>query len=132
MAVKLTSAARLLSTTAASAPNTILSSASTCRGFAGAPNGVSPQFARSSCDTMSGSDRLCVHTGGNQVNGGYRCGDNMGLNGDWYWVRWWNQAAAELQRRSGAAFVGAARSACEAHWRACGVDPGVSLSSSSP
>lgn len=48
---------------------------------------MNPQFARSSCDTLSGSDRLCVHTGGNQVNGGYRCGDSMGLNGDWYWVR---------------------------------------------
>jgi hypothetical protein len=37
-------------------------------GFANHP----ANFARSSCDTNGGSDRLCVHTGGNQVNGGVR------------------------------------------------------------
>jgi len=44
-------------------------------GFTGAGNGVS----LNECDTLSGADRMCLHT----VNGagGYRIGNNTGLNG---------------------------------------------------
>ncbi|MCA9528428.1 MAG: hypothetical protein KC549_19220 [Myxococcales bacterium] len=38
---------------------------------------------RFSCDIAPGNDdqRLCWHTGGDALNGGYRCGANTGLNG---------------------------------------------------
>ena len=43
-------------------------------GFAGAGDGVS----RNSCDTgdIRSELRMCWHTGGNQIQGGYRCGDS--------------------------------------------------------
>jgi len=34
-----------------------------------------------SCDTNAGANRLCWHTGGGNINGGYRCGANQSLNG---------------------------------------------------
>ncbi len=49
-------------------------------GFAGAGAAVS----RNSCDTNGGAEtnRLCWHTGANNINPGWRCGANTGLNGD--------------------------------------------------
>jgi hypothetical protein len=49
-------------------------------GFVAAGTGVS----RNSCDTGNAmpDQRLCFHTGGGNINGGYRCGQNAGLNGD--------------------------------------------------
>jgi hypothetical protein len=38
-------------------------------------------------DTSDGQDRLCWHTGGGTINGGYRCGNNVGLNGSTAWER---------------------------------------------
>ena len=54
-------------------------------GFAGLGDGLS----RSSCDTanVNPQNRLCWHTGNNQINGGYRCGSTSGLNGDQTWDR---------------------------------------------
>ena len=54
-------------------------------GFAPANAGVS----LSSCDTASGSDdlRMCWHTSGNNVTGGYRCGDATSLNSSSDWIR---------------------------------------------
>jgi hypothetical protein len=39
--------------------------------------------ARNSCDTNNTNPglRLCFHTGGGNINGGYRCGADLGLNG---------------------------------------------------
>lgn len=39
---------------------------------------------RSSCDVAPASpeQRLCWHTGGGAINGGYRCGATIGLNAD--------------------------------------------------
>ena len=44
---------------------------------------------RNSCDVAPGNDtlRLCWHTGGGNMNGGYRCGSTVGLNGDATWER---------------------------------------------
>jgi hypothetical protein len=59
-------------------------------------NGYSWGFARAgdmvtrqSCDIGSGDDngRLCWHTSGGNMEGGYRCGENIGLNGDATWER---------------------------------------------
>ncbi|HSA23422.1 MAG TPA: thrombospondin type 3 repeat-containing protein, partial [Myxococcota bacterium] len=41
---------------------------------------------RSSCDIGPGAGRLCWHTGGGSMNGGYRCGDDLGL-WDVTWTR---------------------------------------------
>jgi hypothetical protein len=51
-------------------------------GFAKAGDGVS----RNSCDTNFFQDteqRMCWHTGGNQLNGGYRCGSQVSFGGDY-------------------------------------------------
>lgn len=57
-------------------------------GFVAPGTGVS----RNSCDTAAASPqfRMCWHTGGNALNGGYRCGAQSGLNGarDWERVIW--------------------------------------------
>ncbi len=50
-------------------------------GFAGPGEAL----ARNECDTNGGADRLCWHTGIDA--GGYRCGDNSGLNDDATWDR---------------------------------------------
>lgn len=44
---------------------------------------------RTSCDTAAGNEtlRLCWHTGGGSMNGGWRCGSSTGLNGDATWER---------------------------------------------
>ena len=55
-------------------------------GFATPGDGLS----RNSCDTAQGNfpqNRLCFHTGGGNINGGYRCGSTAGLNGDQNWER---------------------------------------------
>src|SRR5204863_10174647 len=55
-------------------------------GFYGPGDGVS----RNSCDTAAGAHpewRLCWHTGGNNLSGGYRCGVTTGLNGSAAWER---------------------------------------------
>jgi hypothetical protein len=54
--------------------------------------GFAPQGAgvsRNSCDTLGtvAEQRLCWHTGGNNLTGGYRCGATTGLNGDATWER---------------------------------------------
>ncbi|MCB9550359.1 MAG: hypothetical protein H6705_00295 [Myxococcales bacterium] len=53
-------------------------------GFAAQGTGVS----RNSCDTgnVQPELRMCWHTGGNNINNGYRCGNNF-LNGDNGWER---------------------------------------------
>jgi hypothetical protein len=41
-------------------------------------------MSRNSCDTDSGvypENRVCFHTGGGNINSGYRCGSNTSLNG---------------------------------------------------
>lgn len=54
-------------------------------GFAGAGDAVS----RNSCDTngQNESDRLCWHTGGGQMNGGWRAGTYTWLNGSTDWEK---------------------------------------------
>lgn len=54
-------------------------------GFAGAGDTVS----RNSCDTngLDENDRLCWHTGGGEMNGGWRAGTNTWLNGDYSWEK---------------------------------------------
>jgi hypothetical protein len=55
-------------------------------GFVNAGSGV----ARSSCDTMGSPDsekRLCWHTSGGTLSGGYRCGTTTGLNSSSTWER---------------------------------------------
>ncbi|HHO50074.1 MAG TPA: hypothetical protein ENK18_04190 [Deltaproteobacteria bacterium] len=55
-------------------------------GFAEPGDGLS----RNSCDTATGSfpeRRLCWHTGGNAINGGWRCGSTTNLNSSTSWVR---------------------------------------------
>ena len=51
--------------------------------------------SRNSCDTnnVQPQFRLCWHTSGNRINGGYRCGARTGLNGarDWERVIWTNE-----------------------------------------
>jgi len=44
---------------------------------------------RSSCDigNTNPEQRLCWHTGGGNINGGWRCGAATGLNGDQAWER---------------------------------------------
>jgi hypothetical protein len=44
---------------------------------------------RSSCDTQNVNPtlRLCWHTGGGTINGGWRCGSTTGLNGNNSWER---------------------------------------------
>ncbi|MFH1600369.1 MAG: hypothetical protein ABIH12_08885, partial [Pseudomonadota bacterium] len=44
---------------------------------------------RTSCDTTNtgSGDRMCVHTGGGNINGGWRCGSNTSLNGNAGWER---------------------------------------------
>jgi hypothetical protein len=44
---------------------------------------------RSSCDTTNtqNEDRLCWHSSGGLINGGWRCGANTGLNVDPTWER---------------------------------------------
>ena len=54
--------------------------------------GFAPQgelLSRNSCDTQNGSseDRICWHSGGGSINGGWRCGAATGLNGDTTWER---------------------------------------------
>ena len=54
--------------------------------------GFAPQgepITRSSCDTTNtgSEDRICWHTGGGNINGGWRCGAATGLNGDTSWER---------------------------------------------
>jgi len=46
-------------------------------------------LARNSCDTNNTNpqSRLCWHTGGNSLNGGWRCGSSTGLNGSTSWER---------------------------------------------
>jgi hypothetical protein len=53
-------------------------------GFVAAGTGVS----RNSCDTAGGTPqhRMCWHTGGGNMNSGYRCGNNF-LNGNNGWER---------------------------------------------
>jgi hypothetical protein len=47
--------------------------------------------SRNSCDIAGGETnpelRLCWHTGGGNIQGGYRCGATTGLNGDPTWQR---------------------------------------------
>jgi hypothetical protein len=45
--------------------------------------------AKSSCDVSSGNadKRLCWHTGGGNINGGWRCGEATGLNSSTDWER---------------------------------------------
>ena len=52
-----------------------------------APGGEPVQ--RTSCDTQNTSspDRLCWHSGGGLINGGWRCGNSTGLNDDPNWER---------------------------------------------
>lgn len=52
-----------------------------------APEGQA--ISRNSCDTQNGlaDQRICWHSGGNAMNGGWRCGANTGLNGDAGWTR---------------------------------------------
>jgi cysteine-rich repeat protein len=54
-------------------------------GFARAGDSVS----RNSCDTanVNPQDRLCWHTSGDAINGGWRCGATTGLNGSNTWER---------------------------------------------
>lgn len=54
-------------------------------GFAGAGDSV----ARNSCDTNGAgeSDRLCWHTGGGTMNGGWRAGTYLYLNSDTSWEK---------------------------------------------
>jgi cysteine-rich repeat protein len=54
-------------------------------GFAGQGDVIT----RSSCDTaaVNPEQRLCWHTGGGAINGGWRCGATTGLNGDNGWER---------------------------------------------
>jgi hypothetical protein len=54
-------------------------------GFAQGGDSVS----RSSCDTanVNPERRLCWHTGGDAINGGWRCGTATGLNGNNGWER---------------------------------------------
>jgi cysteine-rich repeat protein len=54
-------------------------------GFARAGDTVT----RSSCDTnnVNPQDRLCWHTSGNALNGGWRCGATTGLNANAGWER---------------------------------------------
>ena len=49
-------------------------------GFAPAGQAIS----RNSCDTQNGlpAQRICWHSGGGNMNGGWRCGANTGLNGN--------------------------------------------------
>ena len=42
---------------------------------------VGQMVNRNSCDVNAGVDRLCWHTSAGNINGGYRCGSNTGLNG---------------------------------------------------
>ena len=44
---------------------------------------------RTSCDTAAANpeQRLCWHTGGGAINGGWRCGTTTNLNGDGSWER---------------------------------------------
>jgi hypothetical protein len=61
-------------------------SASYSMGYVNASDNV----ARNSCDTDTGSfpqHRLCIHTGSNQWDGGYRCGSTTGLNSSGAWQR---------------------------------------------
>ncbi len=46
-------------------------------------------ISRNSCDTQSTDkeDRICWHSGGGNINGGWRCGTATGLNGDNTWER---------------------------------------------
>jgi hypothetical protein len=49
--------------------------------------GFAPQgqaISRNSCDTQNGeaAKRICWHSSGGNMNGGWRCGANTGLNGD--------------------------------------------------
>ncbi len=52
-----------------------------------APAGL--PVSRNSCDTAAGSteQRMCWHTGGGSINGGWSCGASQGLNGDSGWER---------------------------------------------
>jgi len=45
--------------------------------------GLADTVSRNSCDTgaANAGTRLCFHTGGGNINGGYRCGADLGLNG---------------------------------------------------
>jgi len=54
-------------------------------GFAGLGDGVQ----RNSCDVanINPENRLCWHTGGDAITGGYRCGATTGLNGSVAWER---------------------------------------------
>ncbi len=50
----------------------------------------SDSVSRNSCDTASGSypsERLCWHTSGGSLSGGYRCGTTTGLNSSTAWER---------------------------------------------
>lgn len=60
-------------------------STGTSMGFAAPGTGVS----RNSCDTanVQPEQRLCWHTSGNRMNGGWRCGATTGLNGNNAWER---------------------------------------------
>ena len=61
-------------------------SSSYSMGYAHVGDGVS----RNSCDTQTGAfpdERLCFHTSGNQLTGGYRCGATVGLNASHTWER---------------------------------------------
>lgn len=54
--------------------------------------GYAPQgqaLSRSSCDTggTAAAQRMCIHTGGGTINGGWRCGAATGLNSNTGWER---------------------------------------------
>jgi hypothetical protein len=75
-------------------------------GFVGANDTVN----LSSCDTngMSESDRLCWHTGGGAMNGGWRAGANVWLNGasDWEKVLLVGSARANVPEPASLGLIG--------------------------
>jgi hypothetical protein len=54
---------------------------------------------RGSCDTTNtgSNNRLCWHTGGNTINGGWRCGSTTSLNSSTAWERIVYQRAGTIQ-----------------------------------
>ncbi len=53
---------------------------------------------RNTCDTNTTNDayRLCRHTSGGNITGGYRCGSNKGLGSGWETV-WYHSSGADSQ-----------------------------------
>uniref|UniRef100_UPI0030D974A9 hypothetical protein n=1 Tax=uncultured Arenimonas sp. TaxID=546226 RepID=UPI0030D974A9 len=62
-----------------------------------APGGET--VTRTSCDTTNtgNNDRMCIHTDGGNMSGGWRCGSNTGLNANAAWERVILQANGGLQ-----------------------------------